>query len=168
MFAAASCLIICPIQLLGTGQPRVPTRPTSSHCRVYLFLSLVVGLIHLDPRRYFLLFVLCFCCNFALVGRGVNKASIIYANFFFTLLYRFNFLCLSITKHRAERIEWQVMWVPLPVLQPGLTLAALCAVRGCYTRKVLFGCSVIGFLTLRKRGTYRPVSPNGYWLSCLL
>ena len=69
-------------QLLKTGQPHVLTPfyllPLQDD---FLYFSLFVCLVHLDPRRFFLAAAACFRHNFDLVTRGMNRASIIYAMF---------------------------------------------------------------------------------------
>ena len=79
------CRGLCPTQPQDRAAPR--PRPVLPSVLAGRFLGLLpsVWLVHRDPRRLFLAPAPCFHHNFDLVARGMNRASVIYAIFFFLL-----------------------------------------------------------------------------------
>ena len=73
------CRCLHLTQLLETWQPHILTASYLLPLQgAFLDFSLVVRLVHLDPRRFFLAAAPCFHHNFDLVTRRMNRAYIIY------------------------------------------------------------------------------------------
>nr|KAF6422779.1 hypothetical protein HJG63_008585 [Rousettus aegyptiacus] len=76
---AATAITSAPLSCSELGILATLPPPNFYLCRLIIFLSSCSASVYLDLRQLCLLFALCFCHNFDVVARGMNKASIIYA-----------------------------------------------------------------------------------------